>query len=44
MIRRDLDGILTTVVDKVTNARTESISAGVQKLKYSTRSPEDPFG
>ena len=44
MIKRDLDGILTAVVDKVTNARTESISAGVQELKYATRNPEAPFG
>ena len=29
--------ILTAVVDKVTNARTESINAGIQKVKYSAR-------
>ena len=33
MIKRHLDGILTAVVDKVTNARAESINAGIQKVK-----------
>ena len=28
-------GILTAVVAKVTNARAESINAGIQKVKYS---------
>ena len=37
MIKRHLDGIVTTVVDKVTNARAESINAGIQKVKYSAR-------
>lgn len=37
MIKRHLDGILTAVVDRVTNARAESINAGIQKLKYSAR-------
>ena len=37
MIKRHLDGILTAVVDKVTNVRAESINAGIQKLKYSAR-------
>ncbi len=37
MIKRHLDGIITAVVDKVTNARAESINTGVQKLKYSVR-------
>ena len=37
MIKRHLDGILAAVVDKVTDARDESISAGTQKLKYSAR-------
>ena len=34
MIKRHLDGIVTAVVDKVTNARAESINAGIQKMKY----------
>ena len=37
MIKRHLDGILTAVVAKVTNARSESINAGIQKVKYSAR-------
>ena len=37
MIKRHLDGIVTAVVTRVTNARAESINAGVQKLKYSAR-------
>ena len=37
MIKRHLDGIVTAVVDKVTNARAESINAGIQKVKYSAR-------
>ena len=37
MIKRHLDGIVTAVVKRVTNARAESINAGVQKLKYSAR-------
>ena len=37
IIKRHLDGILTAVVDKVTNARAESFNAGIQKLKYSAR-------
>ena len=37
MIKRHLDGILTAVVAKVTNARAESINAGIQKVKYSAR-------
>ena len=28
---------MTAVVDKVTNARAESINAGIQKVKYSAR-------
>ena len=32
-----MDGIVTAVVDKVTNARAESINAGIQKVKYSAR-------
>ena len=36
-IKRHLDGIVTAVVDKVTNARAESINAGIQKVKYSAR-------
>ena len=31
LIKRHLDGIVTAVVDKVTNARAESINAGIQK-------------
>ena len=37
MVKRHLDGIVTAVVDKVTNARAESINAGIQKMKYSAR-------
>ena len=37
MIMRYLDGIVTAVVDRVTNARAESINAGIQKVKYSAR-------
>ena len=37
MIKRHLDGIVTAVVDNVTNARAESINAGIQKMKYSAR-------
>ena len=37
MIKRHLDGIVTAVVDKVTNTRAESINAGIQKVKYSAR-------
>ena len=37
MIKRHLDGILTAVVDRVTNARAESINAEIQKPKYSAR-------
>jgi len=37
MIKRHLDGILTAVVDKVSNARAESINAGIQKVKYCAR-------
>ena len=37
MVKRHLDGIVTAVVDKVTNARAESINAGIQKVKYSAR-------
>ena len=29
MVKRHLDGIVTAVVDKVTNARAESINAGI---------------
>ena len=32
MVKRHLDGIVTAVVDKVTNARAESINAGIQKV------------
>ena len=42
MIKRHLDGILAAVVDKVTDARDESISAGTQKLKYSARGFRNP--
>ena len=31
MIKRHLDGIVTAVVDKVTNARAESINAGIRR-------------
>ena len=41
MIKRHLDGIVTAVVTRVTNARAESINAGVQKLKYSARGFRD---
>lgn len=37
MIKRHLEGIVTAVVAKVTNARAESINAGIQKVKYSAR-------
>ncbi len=37
MIKRHLEGIVTAVVTKVTNARAESINAGIQKVKYSAR-------
>ena len=37
MIKRNLDGIVTAVVQRVTNARAESINAGIQKVKYSAR-------
>lgn len=37
MIKRHLDGILTAVVDRVTNARAESTNAGIQEVKYSAR-------
>jgi len=37
MIKRHLDGILTAVVDNVSNARAESINAGIQKVKYCAR-------
>ena len=35
-------GIVTGVVDKVTNARAESINAGIQKVKYSARGLRNP--
>lgn len=37
MIKRHLEGIVTAVVQGVSNARAESINAGVQWLKYSAR-------
>ena len=37
MIKRHLDGIVTAMVQGVSNARAESINAGVQKLKYMAR-------
>jgi len=37
MIKRNLDGIVTAVVQRVTNARAESINAGIQNVKYSAR-------
>ena len=37
MIKRHLDGIVTAVLQRVTNGRAESINAGLQKLKYSAR-------
>ena len=37
LVKRHLDGIVTAVVDKATNARAESINAGIQKVKYSAR-------
>lgn len=38
-VKRHLDGILTAVVDKVANARAESINAEIQKLKYTADPP-----
>ena len=37
MVKNHLHGIVTAVVRRVTNARAESINAGVQWLKYSAR-------
>lgn len=37
MIKRHLEGIVTAMVQGVSNARAESINAGVQKLKYMAR-------
>ncbi len=37
MIKGHLEGIVTAVVQRVSNARAESINAGVQKLKYVAR-------
>lgn len=37
MVKRHLEGIVTAMVQGVSNARAESINAGVQKLKYMAR-------
>ena len=37
MVKRHLEGIVTAVVQGVSNARAESINAGVQRLKYAAR-------
>ena len=37
MVKRHLEGIVTAVVQGVSNARAESINAGVQWLKYAAR-------
>ena len=37
MVKRHLEGIVTAMVQGVSNARAESINAGIQKLKYVAR-------
>lgn len=37
MVKRYLEGIVTAMVQGVSNARAESINAGIQKLKYVAR-------
>ena len=37
MIKPHPHGIVTAGANKVTNARAESINAGIQKVKYSAR-------
>ncbi|HEV7504174.1 MAG TPA: transposase, partial [Thermoanaerobaculia bacterium] len=37
MIKRHLEGILTAVVEGITNARAESVNAKIQWLKYTAR-------
>jgi transposase len=37
MIKKHLEGILTAVVNRVTNARAESVNAKIQWLKYTAR-------
>jgi transposase len=37
MVKRHLEGILTAVVEGITNARAESVNAKIQWLKYTAR-------
>ena len=37
MIKRHLEGVLTAVVNGITNARAESVNAKIQWLKYNSR-------
>ena len=37
MVRKHLEGILTAVVQRVSNARAEGINAGIQWVKYRAR-------